>query len=161
MEESYPKYLSCLLWYYGATMFLGNIIILVTALAGLYVSNRIRKEKKTQNESFVCPLNFDCHSVVQSDYSKFLGIPLEYLGLLYYGAIALSYGTFLILPDLQIDLISYGVIVASAVAFLVSICLTCIQAFKLKTWCSWCLMSAGFCTVIFLVTLLGVLGILA
>lgn len=43
----------------------------------------------------------------------------------------------------------------SLVAFLFSAYLTFIQAFTLRQWCTWCLISAGLCTLIFALAIVG------
>ena len=134
-------------------MDIGNIIIFVTGVAGFITANHIRGKKKKVEKPFVCPLKFDCETVVNSRYSSIMGIPLEYLGMLYYGLISLVYGLFMLYPEYQDMRFSYMVIGTSLFAFITSMALTAIQAFKIKTWCSLCLLSAGFCTVIFIVAI--------
>lgn len=140
---------------------IASIVILFTGVVGLLLANHIRKKKKkNKNQPFVCPLNFDCHNVVTSRYSKFLGIPLDLWGILYYGFIVVSYTSFFVKPELKTDVVVYGVMGVSLIAFVVSLYLTFVQAFRLKEWCSWCLFSAGLCTIIFLAAFVGVFGII-
>lgn len=101
----------------------------------------------------VCPLNMKCEQVLFSKYAKFLGIPLELLGLFYYGIISLSYFIFLFYPSLKNPLFVFSIFIISAFGFLFSVYLVSLQAFKLKEWCSWCLMSAGISTTSFLLAL--------
>lgn len=60
-----------------------NIFIVLTASEGLIIAYYIYQTKKNKQQP-ICPLGSDCNAVIQSRYSKFLGIPLEYLGILYY-----------------------------------------------------------------------------
>lgn len=123
-------------------------IIIFIAFAGFLLASYIR-HKKTAQESLTCPLNFKCENVIWSKYSRFLGIPVEILGLFYYGAISVFYGLALIFPNILIEPLIIAVFLASAAAFAFSIYLTLVQAIILKEWCSWCLVSAGFCLAIF------------
>lgn len=127
---------------------LWNIILIFAAFGGFLLSFYIR-HKKSSHEKMVCPLDSDCDAVIYSDYSKFFGIPVEIIGLFYYGAIAISYSLFLAFPHFAPPLIVFAVLTLTIAAFLFSLYLTFIQAFALKQWCTWCLMSAGICAVIF------------
>lgn len=113
------------------------------------------RHKKASREVLVCPLNSNCEEVIHSDFSKFFGIPVEILGLLYYGFIAASYGIILALPGFAPPYFHYGLVLASAAAFLFSLYLTFIQAFTLREWCTWCLTSAMLSTIIFLSSVAG------
>ena len=101
----------------------------------------------------VCMLNSDCEVVVTSNYSKFLGIPVERLGITYYSIVAASYLVFAFAPQLSQNFYSVILLWATVLAFLFSIYLTYIQMAKIKQWCTWCLTSALICTVIFLAVL--------
>ena len=124
-----------------------RLIVILAALTGIFVAQHIRHKKKTG--PFVCPLKFDCHTVVNSDYSKILGIPVEIIGIGYYVIIAVSYGLFVLLPDYATNEYTLGVLIVTVLAFLFSMYLTGVQAFKLRQWCSLCLFSACMCTIIF------------
>jgi uncharacterized membrane protein len=129
------------------------LITLTTILGilGIYVSYKIRKNKKLhkQGQVMVCLPGHKCDAVIFSDYSKFFGINLEVLGFIYYFLTFLIYLTYLTFPQListTILFISFGL---SFGGFLFSIYLTYIQIFKLKSLCSWCLLSALASTLIF------------
>ncbi len=129
------------------------LLIIFAALGGFLLAAYIRYHKKSGRQRLVCPLGHDCDSVIHSEYSLFFGIPVELLGLVYYGFVAVSYGIFLILPSAATPFFVFSVLVLTTVAFLFSLYLTFIQAFVLREWCTWCLMSAGFCAVIFALAL--------
>lgn len=133
-----------LIWY---------IVIIYAAFGGFLVSYYISK-KKNKHQKLLCPLKFDCTKVVNSEYSKLFGIPLENLGLLYYGVIALSYSIFFVFPQFVSPIIVYSILILSTFAFLFSIYLTFIQAFTLKEWCTWCLISASLSITIFISAML-------
>jgi uncharacterized membrane protein len=125
-----------------------HILIIFAAFCGFLLAFYIR-HKKRGNEKLVCPIGSDCDTVIHSEYAKFLGFPVEVLGLFYYGGIALAYGAFLAFPFLASPVLVFMVFGASIAAFFFSLYLTFIQAFALKQWCAWCLTSAGLCTGIF------------
>lgn len=129
-------------------------LIVFVSFAGFLLSFYIR-HKKQSHEILVCPIGSDCDAVIHSEYSFFLGMPVEMLGLFYYAVMGSSYGIFLIQPGLVSPLVLFLVLILSAFAFLFSLYLTSIQAFVLKQWCTWCLTSAGFCLIIFISALLG------
>lgn len=101
----------------------------------------------------ICPLRADCDAVINSGYSKFFGIPVEALGIFYYGLMAIGYASFLIYPEIISPLTSFTILILSILAFLFSLYLTYIQAFVLKDWCFWCLISSGLSAVILLLAL--------
>jgi len=103
----------------------------------------------------VCPLQSDCEAVVKSDFSRLFGIPLEILGLIYYGTTAISYAIFSYYPAGKTPLSTFIFLVITTIAFLFSIYLTAVQAFAIRQWCVWCLTSAGFCTILFATTIIG------
>ena len=132
---------------------IGYIILIFAALGGFLLAFYIFRKKQSR-EKMVCPFGSDCDTVIYSEYSKFFGIPIEILGLIYYGLIAVSYALFLAFPEFASPLVVFSVLALTAVAFLFSLYLTFIQAFVLKQWCTWCLASAGLCVIIFALAIL-------
>lgn len=131
------------------------LLIVAAALIGLTITINIYK-KKHKKKVLVCPFGADCDSVIKSDFSSFLGIGLEIYGALYYGLVAVIYSTLILFPHLQSEMMMFILTGASIGAFLFSLYLTFVQAFLIKTWCSWCLMSAGISTAIFIFAMIGV-----
>ena len=140
------------------------LFLIFLGFAGFLLAFYIR-HKKHSHETMVCPLNSDCDAVIYSQYSKFLGIPVEFLGLAYYGLISVSYGAFLAVPSLATPRAVFFILALTTSAFLFSMYLTAIQAFAIRQWCTWCLTSAGLCTLIFATALgsshLGFIPLLA
>lgn len=131
------------------------ILTIISALAGLWITLRIHREKFSK-KPMVCPLNGNCEVVVNSEFSTFFGISLELYGAAYYAFIALSYITLLaFLPAQLPDLFNFFLTGFSISGFLFSLYLTFIQAFYIKSWCTWCLFSAGLSTLIFVFTTAG------
>jgi len=131
---------------------LARVFISILALAGFFVAFHIYKEKR-EKKPLICPMRFDCNAVVNSDYSKFFGIPVEIFGMFYYLAVFLSYIFIAFLPSILPVWFVLIVAFISISAFLFSIYLILIQIFALKTYCSWCLVSAFISTCIFVLTL--------
>lgn len=128
--------------------FIWSVIAIIAAAIGFYAAHYIRAHKK-RGSKMLCPLDSDCEAVVHSNYSEIFKIPVENLGLVYYSAVVLVYALKLVAPDF---LPSYGtraVLAITVAAFCFSIYLTGIQLFKLKEWCTWCLVSALMCLIIF------------
>lgn len=103
----------------------------------------------------VCPLNSDCNAVIYSQHSKFFGVPLEIIGMLYYGVIVASYAFFLATSLKADSLVVFLVLGCSTMAVLFSLYLTVIQVFSIRQWCVWCLASAGLCFIIFTAAITG------
>lgn len=132
--------------------------IFVLGVCGFLVARHIYRHKNNNESPLVCPIKFDCHAVTHSDYSKFFGIPLEIYGMTYYAVISLSYLLLIFIPEMpgavHIDLVAV-LIAASSMAFLFSLYLISVQIFILKKGCSWCIVSAFICLVIFILTMLN------
>jgi uncharacterized membrane protein len=131
-----------------------RVALFALGLAGFLVARHIYKHKKSAEEPLVCMVGFDCHAVVHSDYSKFFGIPVEILGMFYYGLVTLFYFAIMFVPGiLHTALVGFMILLSSG-AFLFSVYLIAVQIFILKKGCSWCIVSAGVSTIIFTITVL-------
>ena len=124
---------------------------LVLGLMGFGIAQHIFYKKHT-GKPLVCPVRSNCNVVIHSDYSKFFGIPIEILGLLYYLTVVAYHLIHILLPGVLGPDIVLIALALSTIAFLFSMYLTAIQAFVLKQWCAWCLTSAGLSLSIFLLT---------
>lgn len=131
-------------------MFLYEIILIILSLGGLFIANKIRLEKKAGHK-MVCPLNGNCEEVLNSDFAKMIGVPLELTGLAYYSVVILTNITFIIFPVLKFSLLEIILFGMTLFGFLFSIYLISVQAFYLKNWCTWCLYASLFSTLIFIV----------
>jgi uncharacterized membrane protein len=129
-------------------------IISFLGIAGFSLARYIHK-KKSEKKPLICPMRTSCAEVVTSDYSKMFGVPLEVFGMWYYGVLAVVYGFLAIFPGVHSTLVSFFLVLASLVAFVVSVYLICVQAFALRAWCTWCLMSAFLSTIIFALSLIA------
>lgn len=100
----------------------------------------------------VCPLQADCQTVIHSQYSRFMGVPVELLGMLYYLVIAGGYVLYISGAGFLPWWFGYILFFATGMAFLFSGYLTAIQVVTIKNYCTWCLTSAALCTLIFLLS---------
>ncbi len=125
-----------------------DVLIALLGVAGLGIAWYIRSRKKAHRH-LACPIGGRCDQVVTSRYSRFLGIPVELLGIGYYGVITLSYLGFALFNHTPASFFVFAVVVLSTAAILFSAYLTAIQVFTLRQFCTWCLASAGICVGIF------------
>ena len=126
------------------------LFLLTVSLIGFFLAHHIFTKKRAQ-DTLVCPLDSNCDTVIHSRYSTLFTIPLEIWGMVYYGSVAIGYGALYFVPYAVVGELAVALVVFSAIAFLFSIYLTCVQAFVLHEWCTWCLMSAGLCIILFIV----------
>ncbi len=123
-------------------------MIVLCALSGFCIALYIYLHKRRRKEApLVCPIGHTCDSVIHSRYARVLGMEVTLLGMAYYGMIAGAYKLMIyefILPAIVYQLLVF----ASISGFLFSLYLLSIQAFVLKNWCSWCVISAALTTVI-------------
>ncbi|GBD34234.1 hypothetical protein HRbin34_00561 [bacterium HR34] len=121
---------------------------LIALTVVFYIFSSKRKAKP-----LVCPLGHDCNEVVTSEYSKFLGIPLEYLGMFYFSSVAAVY-SFMYFTGGVHSYLYFFLVLLSGISFVFSIYLLSVQRFILKSWCTLCL----FCSSISILILFFVLA---
>jgi uncharacterized membrane protein len=129
--------------------------IAFAAAGGFGVALYIFHTKKHKHQ-LVCPVGSNCNVVMTSQYSKFLGVSLEYWGMFYYSVIFVTYVILIFAPHLLSELFLSGLIMLTVGAFLFSLYLLFVQAFILRQWCIWCLLSAMLSITIFIVSLIKV-----
>ncbi len=126
--------------------------ITFAAAGGLGVACYIYTTKRSYAK-LVCPVGSDCNVVITSRYAKFLGVPLEYWGMFYYSIVVIAYAILIFSPRLLSAPLLSGLMALTAAAFLFSLYLLFVQAFLLRQWCIWCLLSAMLSIAIFIVSL--------
>jgi len=131
------------------------LFILFAAVGGLGVALYVYYTKK-KGGILMCPMGSDCNAVVTSKYSKFLGISMEYWGMIYYGLIIASYLFLIFAAHMLSELFLLGLIIVTTGAFFFSLYLLFIQAFILRQWCIWCMLSAALSIVIFIFSLVRI-----
>lgn len=114
---------------------------LIVALIGFSISAYIYI-KKGRAKPVMCPLRANCDAVLQSRFSKTLGARNEVLGMSYYLLVWALYAAKLCFPAVATPLYDLSLALVTAGAFFFSIYLSSVQAFILKSWCTWCIFSA-------------------
>ena len=99
-----------------------------------------------------CHITRGCNDVLTSRYSAFAGVPISWFGLAFY-VVVFSLAVFTIFEAGQ----SAGsrlkwVFYLSGIALIISALLVGIQAFTLKAFCEYCLLSAALVLTIFLLS---------
>lgn len=115
--------------------------IAVASFAGFCVSLNIYDTKK-QGKQLVCPTGSDCNIVVNSKYSKFFGVSLEKWGMAYFAFITLAYLGLFFVRDIFTGPSVTIIVLFSIAAGLFSSYLLFVQAFMLRAWCIWCILTA-------------------
>jgi uncharacterized membrane protein len=106
-----------------------------------------------RHEPIPCHVTRGCTDVLTSKYSEVAGIPLSWFGLAFYVTV-LSLVVFTIFEDPQrpsatpLRVVFY----LSGVGLIISAMLVGIQAFILKAFCEYCLLSAALVLTIFLLS---------
>lgn len=131
---------------------LNRMAIALLSLVGVFVALYMLLYKLGWIGSMVCGSG-DCATVQASRWSDFLGLPVPLWGVGGYGAllgVALA-GT---APRFARDRrIGYLLVALGSIAFAFSAYLTALEAFVIRAWCRWCVVSAILATLIFLFTL--------
>lgn len=130
-----------------------RFLIAVLGFFGFWVARYIHKHKKKDAIPLVCPMKLNCHAVVHSNYSKFFGIHLEILGMIYYGFVFFIYVLLIFAPEVVPVFLGLILFLSSMGAFLFSLYLISIQLFVLKKGCLWCFVSAFISISIFTLTI--------
>lgn len=138
-------------------------LFLITLLASLGFANayflhwQYQRYLKTSQKMY-CLVGEDCAKVVSSPYGTTLGVKNEILGLYYYGLV-------LVLTVLALGwpVVSYlgtvYLVISSLVAAVFSFYLLFVQTRILKTLCSWCLIAIAINGLIFVTSVIFLVGL--
>ncbi len=115
-------------------------LLFTLAAIGIAITTYLVR-KRVNEEVPICFVGQNCHAVLTSKYNKILGLHNDVLGLVYYSFEAVVTGLLVLefMPYLPLELIAFVTMLIGAV---LSVYFTYLQAFVLKAWCFWCLMSA-------------------
>ncbi len=128
--------------------FLASFIAL--AVGGILTAGHlVWQHHKKKKSPLVCPLNHDCSHVTESKWSKIFYFRNETLGLLYYVGMLVA-GILLVVSPSTIVLLPLWISIGAGVAFLFSLFLVGIQAWVIKDYCFYCLISAGISLLLFI-----------
>ncbi|MCT7978803.1 vitamin K epoxide reductase family protein [Laspinema olomoucense] len=137
-------------------------IIGAIAVLGLLETAFLTIVEFTGSAAAVCPTT-GCQIVLESEYAKIFGLPLTLFGFLGYTTMAiLAFAPLLIKEETQkglksqVDNTSWLLMFAIASAMLVfSLYLTYIMFFTLQAVCPYCMVSAVFSVLLFVLTIIG------
>ena len=122
------------------------LLSIVGIINALFLNWQYNRYLKTGTKMY-CFLGENCSKVVGSEYGTHFGLKNEIIGITYYILIA-AYGVasqYLTIPILLTTIILIIGIIATAF----SIYLLYLQAYVLKTFCSWCLIAISVNFLIF------------
>lgn len=131
----------------------GNINRLIFGLSmlGLMVTTFLAYEY-SQSGSIACPIaGSGCDIVRKSEFSKLLGIDLPYFGIAFYLTAAFSS---VWLTHSYHKIVSLARLLASFSAFAFGVYLTFLEAFVIKAYCIWCVISFIVSIIIFIFVML-------
>ena len=123
------------------------IFLPILAIIGIAIASYLIYSREKTHGVKVCPTGGGCNAVLNSKYSKTLGMRNDYLGILYYLIIITEY--FLIMNLMTNFTIYFKAI--SSFALLFSIYLFYIQARVIKQYCFYCILTAIVNFFIFLI----------
>lgn len=134
------------------------VVSLLLGSSGFFLAGFLY-HKKNRKEPLVCPMRARCDLVIHSSYSRFLGVRVELLGMFYYGATTLAEAALISFPALNSTENAVAFFVIKTFAFLFSVYLISIQFLVIRNWCSWCMVSATLCALLFGLGVYGLTGI--
>lgn len=112
--------------------------------------------KKVRHEKLTCLIGEDCDIVTKSNYGYLFGIPNEVVGIGFYGLVlVLFFLSFLGIPAILNFPLGALLLTLAIPASLTSLYLLGIQAFVLKKWCDYCILSVFVNFSIHYVAMLG------
>lgn len=133
-----------------------QFIIRFAALIGLLDSIYLSYVKFSQIPIYCTPGLGDCATVNSSRWSELWGIPIALFGMLAFGTILLLslYGNRVKFTRFYNDYLIFGI---SLVGLLFSTYLTYLEAFVIRAFCQWCVLSAISVLVVFIASLVMLL----
>jgi len=133
-----------------------RFITLALSFLGLFDSIYLWWAYTSPSHPLVCVVGTGCDAVRASSYSHLWGLPLPFYGAAMYGALAILCFAETLSGALLARLIRFLVLLISGGAFLASLALSGIEAFRLHAWCAWCVLSAIVVTFIFILAIDGI-----
>ena len=118
------------------------LYLIILSVIGFSVSYYIFYTKKSGKRMY-CMIGENCDEVVKSKYGKTFRIENTIPGMMYY-AFVFFYGLSLLLNQniFKESIIYYSLVIAGIASVLFSVYLTAVQAFVLKKWCEYCIVSS-------------------
>jgi uncharacterized membrane protein len=95
-----------------------------------------------------CSIISGCDAVLSSEYAVVVGIPLAYMGFLYYLSLII---TMMVYYQSESERMLQGLLVLNSTGFVFSLWLVYVQAAILNAFCQYCLLSAIISTILFVI----------
>lgn len=131
---------------------MNRMVIAVLSMAGLFVALYLLANKLGLTGPLVCGIG-ECATVQASEWSQVGPVPVAAVGVAGYLSL-LGVSLFGVQPrGIASRLVSGLLVGLSAVALAFSAWLTYLEAFVIRAWCQWCVISAVLVTLIFLAAL--------
>lgn len=131
---------------------MNRMVIAVLSLVGLFVALYLLANKLGLTGPMVCGIG-ECATVQASKWSMIGPVPVSALGVGGYIAL-LAAALFGLQPaGLRSRAVSGLLVALSTVALAFSVWLTYLEAFVIRAWCQWCVISAILVTIIFVAAL--------
>ena len=125
------------------------IINLILAVGGILLTTHIWSDRRS-GEILDAESNTKCQATLSSRFSKFLGIPVELLGLVFYIIILLASVAVFLFPITNMTPAIWGFTLFSIIGYAFSIYLFITHIFIVKEWCLKCLNALLICELIFI-----------
>jgi len=131
---------------------LNRMVIAVLSMAGLFVALYLLANKLGLTGPMICGIG-ECATVQASRWSMIGPVPVSALGVAGYVAL-LAVSLYGLQPaGLTSRAVSALLLGLSVVALAFSAYLTFLEAFVIRAWCQWCVISAILVTIIFVAAL--------
>lgn len=129
-----------------------TLIPIALSLIGIFIS-LFMLFKKLSHSKLACPRENACDLVLHSKFSKTFGIPNEVLGIAYFFSVLIL--IFLPLFGFSPVWDLYALFFLMIFGGLFSLYLIGLQAFVIKSWCTWCL-AIAFTNILLIVSLFNI-----
>jgi len=96
--------------------------------------------KHVYNSEVGCLIAGGCDAVLNSEYATIMGVPLSFLGAVFYTVVLVLLAAYLLY---QGPLLYHSIKTVVIIGFVFSVYLVHLQLFVLNALCSWCLFSAA------------------
>ena len=131
---------------------LSNRLIFVFSLLGLLVASFLFYEYNIAG-TIICPTGRGCDIVRTSSYSSFLGISIPILGIIFYLTMAIL--SVVHSHYLSKEAVRKLQLLVTAIGVVFGVYLTFLEAFVIKAFCFWCILSFIISFAVLLLILLG------
>lgn len=104
--------------------------------------------KHVQKKPLVCPINHNCSEVTESKWSNMFGVRNEYMGMAYYGSLFVGGVASFLYPTHHVPIYLF-LFCATVLGVIYSVFLVSLQAFVIKNYCFYCMISALLSLLLF------------